>query len=76
MKNTYTADPNEIWDEEDDLNITRELSIAKTAGVPARDCSPEIVPPADPPQRWQQDTQRVDGEAALHPPPDGGRVQG
>lgn len=81
MRNTYAADPTEVWDEEEDLNITRELNVAKTAGMPARDCGTEIIPPAHPSERWEQDTQPVDGEAALHPPPgseliERGKIQG
>jgi hypothetical protein len=35
----------------------------------------ETTQDPDPPERWQQDTQRVEGEAVINPPPETELIQ-
>lgn len=80
MSNIYTAGPNQSWDQEEtedeDLNVTRELTAARPGGQSTQGSSSDAASPVEGTDRWRQDTQPVDGEAAIHPPPGGARPQG
>lgn len=75
MEKTRTVEPDEDQDPQHDPNIARKLYLDEAVPEAARDCKPDVQTPDEPSQRWQQDTQPVDGEAAIDPPPGSELIQ-